>query len=241
MAENIDANLINAGAVNGKKMYMDMQLLATQVWVTDALAELWNAIASVSSQASDASRTGRSLSVIDATWKGSWAGNGCYKIGIDFKRGNGSTFTTGLTDGSLAGNQHYHSISFSESGGQITLEIGAPAGNGSTTSSFNIADTTFYKDRAFGSVDQVVSASMATFSYTVTATVKSISGKTLKTTSENIPVKSIYDSGYDAGYKVGKEEGREEGYNAGLADAKCNRYHEGDRKGNQELVWVSIN
>lgn len=237
MAENIDANLINAGAVNGKKMYMDMQLLATQVWVTDALADLWNAIASVSSQASDASRTGRSLSITGATWDASYAGNGCYKISINFKRGNGNTFTTGLTNGSLAGNQHYHSISLSESGGQITLTIGAPAGNGSTTSSFNIADTAFYKDRAFGSVDQVVSASMATFSYTVTATVKSISGKTLKTTSENIPVKSIYDSGYDAGHK----DGYNEGYDAGLADAKCNRYHEGDRKGNQELVWVDIN
>ena len=78
---------------------------------------------------------------------------------------------------------------------------------------------------------------MATFSYTVTATVKSISGKTLKTTSVNIPVKSIYDSGYDAGHK----DGYNEGYDAGLADAKCNRYHEGDRKGNQELVWVDIN
>ena len=156
---------------------------------------------------------------------------------MNFKRGNGNTFTTGFTNGSLAGNQHYHSISFSESGGQITLTIGAPAGNGSTTSSFNIADTAFYKDRAFGSIDQVVSASMATFSYTVTATVESISGKTLKTTSVNIPVKSIYDSGYDAGHK----DGYNEGYDAGLADAKCNRYHEGDRKGNQELVWVDIN
>ena len=69
-----------------------MELLATQVWVTNALADLWNAIADVSSQASDASRTGRSLSITGATWYGTYAGSGCYKLGIEFKRGNNSTF-----------------------------------------------------------------------------------------------------------------------------------------------------
>jgi hypothetical protein len=49
VAKDIAAGLVNADAINGTRMYMDMKLLATQEWVTDALQEIWDALASVSS------------------------------------------------------------------------------------------------------------------------------------------------------------------------------------------------
>lgn len=233
MAENIDANLINAGAVNGEKMYMKMELLATQVWVTNALADLWNAIADVSSQASDASRTGRSLSITGATWYGTYAGSGCYKLGIEFKRGNNSTFRSDQTGGALAGDAHYHSIKFSASGGKITLELGKPSGTGSTTSSFNIADTQFYKDHAYASESHSVSAESG-LKYTVTVNIKSISNLTLDTKTIIVDASSAYNKGWSRGY--------DSGYNDGLKDAKCNKAHEGDRSpsGRSILKWVTI-
>lgn len=144
MAENIDANLINAGAVNGEKMYEKMERLATQIWVTDALAELWNAIAEVSNKAGQAMASGKAQTVtkVDITGGTTWNPFGIV-LGIGITKGNGSYLTDTVEGGiNLA---HGHSLDGSFSEGKFTCTIGGVTFNQTNSYSYDVTTSDWYK------------------------------------------------------------------------------------------------
>lgn len=226
VADSIDASLINAGGINGTKMYENFERVATQVWVTNALADLWNAIKDISDKAGQASKTSHGLSITKVElncypMKGPLGWTGV----IIMTRGNGSTITSNVRDVDLehehncrlylSGNTlkcdiqgttvggtcegaplgHSHPIDFTFSSGTVSCTIGgANFSNASSTSdSFNVAATSWYRDRAYGN------ASVSSGSKSVT--IKSLSGRTLAT----ISCQSIYSAGYYKGLAEGKK------------------------------------
>ena len=142
MAENIDANLINAGAVNGVKMYENMERLATQVWVTDALAELWNAIADVSNKAGQAVASGKAQTV---TAVGLIAGTTYGPFGITMSvsvtKGNGSL----IFDQKDINLSHGHTLDGSFSEGKFTCTIGGAIFNQSNSYNYDVTTSDWYK------------------------------------------------------------------------------------------------
>jgi hypothetical protein len=132
MAQDIDANLIySSGGINGYEMYENFERLATQVWVTNALADVWNAIAAVSNEASNASKKSNAKSIVEVNWDGSTisAQGGCYNLGLKFTTGSGATFySSGKCP--VAGDSHNHTCSLTRSGTTLYLNIQKPSGNG---------------------------------------------------------------------------------------------------------------
>lgn len=176
VAENIDARRISVGGLNGDALYEQFERVATQVWVSNRLAELWNAIGSLSGRIADAVRKGKSNTITGADWSGStYLGNGCYNLVMSFTKGiNESVFTT-QGPCPVAGDSHNHTIKFSESGGgSITLTLGKPGGTGETTASFNMASTSWFQ----GVLNSLkVEASGSGTSCNITATI-TYNGKT---------------------------------------------------------------
>jgi hypothetical protein len=59
IANTISASLIDAGGINGTKVYMDKELVATEKAMYNALNDLWNALNSTDSSASAAGRAAK--------------------------------------------------------------------------------------------------------------------------------------------------------------------------------------
>ena len=141
MAQDIDANLIySSGGINGYEMYENFERLATQVWVTNALADVWNALAAVSREASIASKNSNAKSIVDVNWDGSTVAEqgGCYNLGLKFTTGNGSTFySSGKCP--VAGDSHNHSCTLEVSGTSLNLNIQKPSNNGSGKTSTSLS------------------------------------------------------------------------------------------------------
>ena len=54
IANTISASLIDAGGINGEKVYMNKELVATEKAMYNALADLWNALDNTDSSAASA-------------------------------------------------------------------------------------------------------------------------------------------------------------------------------------------
>jgi hypothetical protein len=104
-------------------MYENFERLATQVWVTDALAKLWNALAEVSSEAGAAMKYGKGQTVtnVDITGGTTWNPFGIV-LGIGIKKGNGAYLTDTVEGGINL--SHGHSLEGSFSEGVFTCTIG---------------------------------------------------------------------------------------------------------------------
>lgn len=149
---NIYANIIDcaglntAGYISAKTLYMNNELVATQPWVYNLLVDVWNAIRSASDgiggNADSIKGLGGKLASLAIT-KVDYRVDGTH-LWLDFKnKGNTVLFSVATL------NEHGHYIEFKENGSQITLTLKETFAAGDKQASFNIADTAFYKSKAF--------------------------------------------------------------------------------------------
>ena len=154
-------NGINSSAVqiDAGKIYLNGQVIANSISAVDTeitnlktgvtKATLINADSVVADNVAAGTLSGSSVSIGSGTSGGSgtlyYRGSAYYRQGIVLG-GAGGSIAEGhfLGDSSTTLNlDHYHSITATESGGQITITLGAPSSTEGSTN-FNIADTTTY-------------------------------------------------------------------------------------------------
>lgn len=210
MAENIDANLINAGAVNGEAMYEKMERLATQVWVTNALADLWNAIGDVSNSAGAASKKGQSLSITEVELN-------CYPTYGPFgwtgvivmTRGNRSIITSNVRNVNLT---HQHIVELSLSGSTLKAKA-STISMAATSGSVSLNHT---HDVSFSFSSGIVNCKIGGANFNSTSSSASFNVASTSWYIDNI--EQAYTSGYNAGYSAGYNKGYSKGYNKGWSE-----------------------
>lgn len=227
VADSIDASLINAGGINGTELYEAFERVATQKWVTNALADLWNAISDVSGDAAAASRKSHALSITKVELN-------CYPtynpLGwtgvIVMTRGNNTTIQSNVRDVNLS---HEHEVSFNRSGSTLTCGVdGATSAAAAKTVSLSHTHKP-----SFSFSGGVVSCTIGDANFDSTSS----SG------SFNVANTSWFKNQINQAYKDGHSDGYSEGFRDGEDAASCDRYHEGDSKrvGSTRYVlkWVA--
>ena len=156
-ANEIDCvTLNNAGVISANKFVMNHETVATEPWVYNELAKIWNALNKTNSQVGGMSSGLSGLAgnvndncVTSLDWSGSTASsNGTVDLTISWYRSLGGKANRGsekYTE-SLASANHAHNISFSEtSGSQVKLTITEGVIGKDGEASFDMAATAWFK------------------------------------------------------------------------------------------------
>ena len=145
IAETISASLIDAGGINGKKVYMDKDLVVTEKVMYNALNKLWNALDSTDSSASSAGRAARAA--MDKAQKAlDELERLTQTIIVDLnelnavlKRHKHDFSGSGTDNISISGDRHRHNVTMN---GVTKGTSYTTAGGGSATVSITISGTT---------------------------------------------------------------------------------------------------
>lgn len=170
VAKNIAAGLINADAVNGTKMYMNMKLLATQEWVSDQLDKIWDALAGVSGKAAAASSTSWRESIIDGDWAGTSVAAGVASLVFSLYKKSGIRIASNAPMG-VAAVTHSHDALFQcTSGGSVSINVSPVAGGGNRNTQGSSIQHGHDMEGAFSDGTFSVSIGAATFGNASTRT-----------------------------------------------------------------------
>lgn len=238
VAKNITATCIDVpnGAINGKSLYMNYKLVATQEWVNELLKEIWDEIADIWDAIDD---------LDNKTYSNAVTG-GSFIVGVEDPLGLVIEFELKTNTKTIpiytntANLDHYHSITLDGSSlslGSVTRSKPASVSlshSHTGSASFNSDGTvTITLDKSFSDATQTIKTSntvVGTTWYknklttlwtgmytidklegqTVTVTIKraSMDGVTFEDKVRTIDVKSVYDDGYGEGYDDGYDDGK---------------------------------
>ena len=188
-------------------MYMNQEKVATQPYVYNLLVAVWNAINSVSSGGSSngASIKGlggalRNLAVTSVSAELYGDNQGFTRFSLLNKDGEpvGTNTNFYATNG-----LHHHTVTcVSDSAGKVTITIGDV---GSTPGTFNIADTTYFKTRAYSSLSVSETSYTDGKSMSATISVKNKLGDVIATPTVDIYAAGPWWDGYYEGFEAGKD------------------------------------
>lgn len=212
-ANNIFASSVNLdqGTLNANTLFMNQELVATQLWVRNQLNEVYNAINSNGNGVEDNAKSikglGSSLrakAITSTKLINYGTENGTNSLGVEGYNADGFCVASPSQKIYVPAVSHSHAIEFSAKGGQITLTMRETSSLG-TTASFNIADTAFYRSHAYLRLDLSNERNdTGGIGYMVKIGVVAVDGTTITTQSYKVSAQSAYSDGYDSGYSDGE-------------------------------------
>lgn len=212
-ANNIFASSVNLdqGTLNATTLFMDQQLVATQLWVRNQLTEVYNAIknngSGVDDNAKSIKRLGSSLraqAIVSTKLINYKTDNGTNELGVEGYNADKTCVASSKQKIYVPAVLHSHAIKFTAKDGEITLDMQETTSSG-TTASFKIADTAFYKAHAYKNLTLSNERDdKGGIGYMVTIDVVAVDEKTIATQSYKVQAQSAYDDGYNDGYAEGE-------------------------------------
>lgn len=146
-ANVIDARSIDVGGLSALNMFMNKEKVATEPWVYNQLTDIWNSISSLKNAAGGNANSIKGLggalanaAIVDVSYNISPSSH-LYTVNLLNKKG--STVAS-----FIALYAHAHEITFTEgSNGTISVKMGMAPKASETTSSFDMAATSWFKEQ----------------------------------------------------------------------------------------------